>query len=176
MAKNFCQGSSKCISRVLSKILRKNDKSSLYYYHLFWDFECVYFWFWQKNSQVCRNSNLSVQSKNFEKNTLEQLVFRLFRTLTRKTCIFTGKFLVGLSKLLFTCPEKHLRSNISETKSWKLGDFRIIFEIFRTMAENIFQVWQNNNRCPEGTDYWKTFSKEKTSLFFPFLSEFLLWA
>ena len=104
------------------------------------------------------------------------MVFRLFWTLTRKTCIFTGKFLVGLSKLLFTCPEKHLRSNISETKSWKLGDFGIIFEIFGTMAENIFRVWQNSNRCPEGTYYWKTFSKEKTSLFFPFLSEFLLWA
>ena len=94
------------------------------------------------------------------------MVFPLFWTLTRKTCILTGKFLVGLSKLLFTCPEKHLRSNISETKSWKLGDFWIIFEIFGTMAENIFRVWQNSNRCPEGTDYWKTFSKEKTSLFF----------
>ena len=106
------------------------------------------------------------------------MVFRLFWNLTRKTCIFTGKFLVGLSKLLFTCPEKHLRSNISETKSWKLRDFRIFFEIFGTMAEKIFifRVWQNSNRCPEGTDYWKLFSKENISLFFPFLSEFLLWA
>ena len=166
MAKNFCQGSSKCISRVLSKTLRKNDKSNLYYYHLFWDFEWVYFWFWQKNSQVCRNSNLSVQSKNFEKILLNNWFFVFFGLWLENSVFFAGKFLVGLSKLLFTCPEKHLQSKISESKSWKLGDFRIIFEIFRTMAENIFQVWQNSNRWPEGTDYWKTFSKEKTSFFF----------
>ena len=58
-----------------------------------------------KKSQVCRNSNLSVQRKNFKKNTLEQLVFRLFWNFTRKNCIFTGKFLAGLSKLLSTFPE-----------------------------------------------------------------------
>ena len=103
------------------------------------------------------------------------MVFRIFWTLTKKTCIFTEKFLAGLSKLLFTCPEKHLRSNVSERKSWKIGDFRIISEVFGTMAENIFQVWQNSNRCPEGTDYWKTFPKIKNS-FSPFLRDFLLWA
>ena len=128
--------------------------------------------FGKKNIQVCRNSNLSVESKDFEKILLNIWFFIFLWNLTRKTCFFTGKFLVGLSKLLFTCPEKHLRSNISETKSWKLGDFRIFFEFFGTMAENIFRVWQNSNRCPEGTDYWKTFSKEKISLIFPFLSEF----
>ena len=100
------------------------------------------------------------------------MVFRLFWTLTRKTCIFTGKFLAGLSKLLFTCPVKHLRSNISERKSWKLGDFWMIFEVSGTMAENVFQVWQNSNRCPAGTVYWKTVSKEKNSIVFRFRATF----
>ena len=100
------------------------------------------------------------------------MVFRLFWTLTRKTSIFTGKFLAGLSKLLFTCPEKHSRSNTLERKSWKLGDFRIIFEVFGTMVENVFQVWQNSNRCPAGTNYWKTVSKEKTLFFFRFWATF----
>ena len=76
------------------------------------------------------------------------MVFRLFWNLTRKNCFFTGKFFSGLSELLFTFPEEHLRRNISERKSWKLKDFWIIFEVLGKMAENIFQVWQNSNRCP----------------------------
>ena len=97
---------------------------------------------------MCRNSNLSVQRKNVEKFTVERTVFRLFWTLTRKTCIFTGIFLAGLSKLLSTCSEDQLQSNISERRSWNLEDFWIVFEIFGTTAENIFQGWQKSNRCP----------------------------
>ena len=82
------------------------------------------------------------------KNTHEKLVFRFSWTLTRKTCSFTGKFLAGLSKLLSTCPKEPLKSNISERKSWKLQNFRIIFEVFGTMAEKFYQGWQNSNRCP----------------------------
>ena len=72
------------------------------------------------------------------KKTLEILVFRFSWTLTRKTCSCTGKFLAGLSKLLSTCPREPLKSNISGRKSWKLQDFRIIFEVFWTMVEKFY--------------------------------------
>ena len=102
------------------------------------------------------------------KKTLEQLVFRLFWTLTRKTCIFTGRFLSSLSKLLSTCPEKHLQSNISERKSWKIQDFRIIFEVFGTMAENIFRVGETAKDVQGNSPKEKFFIKRKF-LFFPIL-------
>ena len=106
------------------------------------------------------------------KKTLEQLVFRLLWTLTRKTCIFTERIFSRLSKLLSTCPEEHLRSNISETKSWKLGDFRIIFEVFGTMAENIFRVTKQQ-KMSRGTAQRKSVFKKRKFRFFPILSAFL---
>ena len=117
-----------------------------------------FFSFWQKNSQVCRNSNLCVHRKNVKKNTLEQLVFRLFLDFDKKTCVFTGKFLAMLSKLLSTCPGENLQSNISQRKSWKLQDFRIIFEVFGTMAENFFRVGKTAKDI-QGNSLWKKFFK-----------------
>ena len=108
------------------------------------------------------------------KKTVEQLVFGLVWILTRKTCVFAGKFMAGLSKLLLTCPVEHLQSNISEWKSWKLGDFWIIFEIFGTMAENLFRGRQNSNSCPREKFMEFFFQKRKIRYFFPILSECLL--
>ena len=108
------------------------------------------------------------------KKDLEHLIYRHFWTWTRKTCIVNGKFFAGLSNLLFTCPEEHLQSSVSERKSWKLKDFRINFEIFGTMVKNIFQGWQNSNRFPGEQFMEKFFSQEEISLFFPILSGFFL--
>ena len=107
----------------------------------------------------------SVQREKRQRNSLEKMVFRLFWTSTRKSC---------LPKLLSTCAEEHLQSNISERKSWKLEDFWIIFEVFGTMAENLFEGWQNNNRCP-GEEFMEKFlTKRETFAFFLILSKFLL--
>ena len=46
VGKKFWKGCQKDFSRVLNKTLRKNDKSNLYFYHLFQDFEWAFFWFW----------------------------------------------------------------------------------------------------------------------------------
>ena len=109
------------------------------------------------------------------KKTLEQLVFRLFWTLTRKTCVFTGRFLSKLSILLSTCPEEQLQSNTSERKSWKLQDFRILFEVFGTMAEkNLAEKKEIDIR---GNSLWKSFfQKRKFRYFFWFWAVFLLLA
>ena len=107
------------------------------------------------------------------KNTHEKLVFRFSWTLTRKTCSFTGKFFAGLSKLLSTCPKEPLKSNISERKSWKLQDFRIIFEVFGTMAEKFYRGWQNSNRCVRWNNIWKFFFKRETFAHFPDSDQFL---
>ena len=121
----------------------------------------------KKNSQMCWNSNLSVQRNNVKK-TVEHLVFRLFWILTRKKCVFAGKFLAGLSKIPSTCLVEHLQSKISECKSWKLEDFRIIFEVLGTMAGNLFQGWQNSNRCPREQFMKFFFQKRKFRYFFRF--------
>ena len=106
------------------------------------------------------------------KNTHEKLVFRFSWTLTRKTCSCTGKFLAGLSKLLSTCTKEPLKSNISERKSWKLQDFRIVFEVFGTMAEKFYQGWQNSNRCPL-EQYMKFFFQKRDIRYFPDSEQFL---
>ena len=116
---------------------------------------------------MCWNSNLSVQRNNVKK-TVEHLVFRLFWILTRKKCVFAGKFLAGLSKIPSTCLVEHLQSKISECKSWKLEDFRIIFEVLGTMAENLFQGWQNSNRCPREQFMKFFFQKRNFRYFFRF--------
>ena len=132
-----------------------------------------FLWCWQKKNPVCRNSNLSVQRKNVKKSTLEQLVCRFLWILTKETCIFIGKILAGLSKLLSMCPEKQLQSNISERGSWNFEGFWMVFEDFGTKAEILFQGWQSSKRCPGEQFVEKIFSKEKISLFFPILNDFL---
>ena len=51
------------------------------------------------------------EGKNVKKILLKNWFFVFFWNLTRKNCIFTGKFFAGLSKLLSTFPEEHLRRN-----------------------------------------------------------------
>ena len=116
---------------------------------------------------MCWNSNLIVQRNNVKK-TVEHLVFRLFWILTRKKCVFAGKFLAGLSKILSTCLVEQLQSEISECKSWKLEYFWIIFEVFGTMAEHLFQGWQNSNRCPREQFMKFSFQKRIVRYFFRF--------
>ena len=135
-----------------------------------------FFWFWQKNCQVCRNTNLSVQRKKLKIILLNNWFFVFFGLRKEKNCIFTGKFLAVLSKLLSTFPEEHLRSKISERRSWKLKDFWIIFEVLGTMAENLFQAWQNSNRCPREQFMEIFFQKRKIRYFLRFWSFFLLLA
>ena len=110
------------------------------------------------------------------KNTHDKLVFRFSWILTRKTCSFTGKFLAGLSKLLSTRPKEPLKSNITERKSWKLQDFRIIFEVFGKMTEKFYQGWQNSNRCPRDHFMKTFFQKRDIRYFFRFWAIFLLLA
>ena len=119
--------------------------------------------FGKKNTQVCRNSNLSVQMKNVKKNSWI-IGFSSFLDFNKKTRIFTRTFLAGLSKLLSTCPEEHFQSKISERKSWKLQDFRIIFEVFGSMAEKFFRVCKTVKDV-QGNSLKKVFTKRKFRFF-----------
>ena len=124
-----------------------------------------FFWFCQKKIVRCVETVIKCTERKTSKKTLEKLVFRFSWTLTRKTCSFTGKFLAVLSKLVSTCPEEPLKSNISERKSWKLQDFRIFFEVFGTMAEKFYQGWQNSIRCPL-EQYIKIFFQKRDIRYF----------
>ena len=124
----------------------------------------------------CVETVIKCTERKTSKNTLEKLVFRFSWTLTRKSCSFTGEILAVLSKLLSTCPKETLKSNISERKSWKLQDFRLIFEVFGTMAEIFFQGWQSTNRCPREHFCENFFPKRDIRYFFRFWAIFLLLA
>ena len=104
------------------------------------------------------------------KKDLEHLIYRQFWTSTSKTCIFNGKIFAGLSNLLFTCPEEHLQSNVSEGKSWKHKDFWINFEKFGTMAEKTFRVVKTAKDV-QGNSLWKKFFQNRKIRFF-----FRFWA
>ena len=107
------------------------------------------------------------RGKNVKK-FVEQFVFRLFWILTRKSCDFAGKFLAGLSKILWRVQWNTYRAKFPIRKSWKLEDFRIVFEVFGTMAENNFQCWQNSNRCPREQFLKTFFLKRRIRYFFQF--------
>ena len=109
--------------------------------------------------------------KNVKKNSWI-IGFSSFLDFNKKTRIFTRTFLAGLSKLLSTCPEEHFQSKISERKSWKLQDFRIIFEVFGSMAEKIFRVGKTLKDV-RGNSPKKKFFKKRKFRFFPILSAFL---
>ena len=132
----------------------------------------------KKNSQVCQKSNLSVQRKNVKKNswTIGFSSFLDFHKknlcLQEKPVFFQERFLAGLSKLLSTCPEEHFQSTFSERKSWKLQDFRIIFEVFGTMAEKFFRVGKTKKDV-QGNSLKKSFLKREYFAFFPILINFL---
>ena len=135
-----------------------------------------FFLIFSKKIVRCVEAVFKCTERKTSKKTLEKMVFRFSWTLTRKTCSFTGEFLTVLSKLLSTCPEVPLKNNISERKSWKLQDFPIIFEVFGTMAENFFQVWQNTNRCPREHFLKTFFQKRDIRWFFRFWAISLLLA
>ena len=134
-----------------------------------------FFWLCQKNSQVCRNSNQVYRGKNVKQYSWK-IGFSFFSDFNKKSCGFTGKFLAVLSKLLSTCLEEPLKSNIYGKKSWKLQDLRIIFEVYGTMAEKLFQGWRSTNRCPREhfTNFF--FQKRDIRYFFRFRATSLLLA
>ena len=98
------------------------------------------------------------------KKTLKQLVFRLLWTLTRKSCIFTERFSSRLSKLLSTCPEEQFQSTISERKSRKLQDFRIIFEVSGQWRKT-FSGLAKQQKMSRGTAQRKSFLKGESFAF-----------
>ena len=86
----------------------------MYYYHLFWDFEWVFFWFWQKNSQVCRNSNLSVESEDFEKILLNNWFFVFFGLWLEKPVFLQENFWQGCRNYFL-----HVQRNTYGATFWK---------------------------------------------------------
>ena len=144
-----------------AKLWDKNDWSKLYHYHFSRILNELFLILTKKGSQVCRNSNLNVQKKNVIRKRSWTLDLSPFLKSTRKACFVNGKFFAGLSKILFTYPEEHLQSNVSERKSYKLKDFWINFEVFGTTAENNFQGWQNSNKFQGEQFMEKSFSKKK---------------
>ena len=100
--------------------------------------------------------------------------FWSFLDFEKKNLCFRRKVFGRVVKNTLTCPVEHLQSKFSERKSWKLEDFRKIFEVFGTRMEKLFQCWQNSNRCPR-EQFMKTFfQKRKIRSFFPILSQCLL--
>ena len=77
--------------------LRKSRKNEVYYLWIFGYFVWAFF-ILTKKIQGCRNLNLSVQQKNVNKNTLEQLVFRHFGLWREKPAFLRERFWQGWKK------------------------------------------------------------------------------
>ena len=107
------------------------------------------------------------RGKNLKENCWT-IGFSSFLDFDKKSLCFCRKVLAGLSKILSTCPVEHLQIRFSEWKSWKLDDSRKSFEVFGTLAENLFQFWQNSNRCPREQFMKNFFLKRKIRYFFRF--------
>ena len=97
------------------------------------------------------------------KKIVEQFVFRLFWILTRK--YFCRKVFARVVKNTFDLSSGTLTEQHFRMKSWKLEDFRINFGVFGTMAENLFQCWQNSNGCPREHFMRNFFQKRKIRFF-----------
>ena len=128
----------------------------------------IVFWFWQKKLVRCVETVIWVYGgKNVKKNCWT-IGFWSFLDFEKKNLGFCRKVFGRVAKNTMTCPVEHLQSKFSEWKSWKLEDFRKIFEVFGTRMEKLFQDWQNSNRCPR-EQFMKTFfPREKFALFFRF--------
>ena len=156
-----------CISRVLSKTLRKKWLKYFSLLSSLLDFQWVFSDFGKKISQVCWNNNLSVLGKNVKKLCWTICFSSFFGFWQEKPVFLQESFWQGCQKT-FDFPVEHIQIIISESKSWKLEDFWIIFEILGTMAENLFQGWQNSNRCPREQFLKFFFQKRKIRYFFRF--------
>ena len=152
----------------------KNYSSNFHYYHLFWDFQWLFSDFGKNKLVRCVETVIWVYGgKNFKKNC-RTIGFWSFLDFEKKNLGFCRKVFGRVAKNTLTCPVEHLQSKFSEWKSWKLEDFRKVFEVFGTRMEKLFQGWQNSNRCPR-EQFMKTFfPKRKIRSFFPILSQCLL--
>ena len=96
------------------------------------------------------------------------MVFRLFWILTRKTCVFAGKFLAGLSKILWRVQWNIYRANFP---TGSLENSRI-FENFLKLSGQGLKNFSRVGKTAidvRGNSIWKLFSKrEKFALFFRF--------
>ena len=112
-AKKFMEGLLKV--RVLSKTLRKNDKIISFYYHPFWDSDWVFPDFVKQSSQVCRNSNLSVQRKDIKKKWSWTIASSSFLDFEKKNLCFYRKVSSKLVKNTFYVS----RGTLTEQHFWK---------------------------------------------------------
>ena len=129
-----------------------------------------FFWFWQKNSQVCRNSNLSVQSKKVEKFTVEQMVFRLFWTLTTKTCFLAESFLQGCQNYFLRVQRINYRATFLKRGLEILKVFGWFLKILGQWRKTFFRVGKTAKDV-RGNSLWKIFFQKRNFCYF-----FRFWA
>ena len=103
--------------------------------------------FGKKNSQVCRNSNLSVQMKNVEKNSWT-IGFSSFFEFDKKNLYFYTNVFGRVVKTTFYVS----RGTLSEQNFWKevlkTSGLSVNFWSFWVNGGKIFQGLQNSKRCP----------------------------
>ena len=152
----------KCISRVFRKFLRKKLINVIFTIIISFGTFNEFSRFWQKNSQVCWSSNLSVQRKKRQIKLLNNWFFGFWQ---EKPVFLQENFWQGCQKNFRRVQRNTYRSNFP---NGSLENSRI-FEKFLKLSG---QWWKNFSRVGKtaidvrGNILWKSFSKEKNSLFF----------
>ena len=131
--------------------------------------------FGKKNSQVCRNSNLSVHMKNVEKNSWT-IGFSSFLEYDKKNLYFYTKVFGRVVKTTFYVS----RGTLSEQTFWKevlkTSGLSDNFWSFRDNGGKHFQGWRSSKRCPGEQPKEKVFLKRESFDFLRFWAIFLLLA
>ena len=131
------------------------------------DFQWIFSDFGKKISQVCWNSNLSVQRKRCQKNLLNNWFF-VFLDFDKKILWFCRKVFGRVVQNTFdvssgTLTEQIFRMEVLETRGFSKN-----FWSFRDNGGKVFQTWQNSNRCPREQFMKNFFRKRKIRSFFRF--------
>ena len=132
------------------------------------DFQWVFFDFGKKISQVCWNSNLSVQRKKYQKNCWT-ICFSSFLDFDKKILYFCRKVFARVVKNTFdlssgTLTEQDFRMQVLKT--------RVFLDNFWSFRDNggtlltLFSGLAKQQKMSAGTVYEKFFSKERKFDFF----------
>ena len=129
------------------------------------DFQWVFSDFGKKISQVCWNSNLSVQRKKYQKNLLNNLFFVFFGFWQENPVILQESFWQGCQKNFRLVQWNTYRATFPDGSLENSRFFGSILKFSGQWWKTFFSVGKTAIDI-HGNSLWKLFSKEKNSLFF----------
>ena len=123
-----------------------------------------FFWFWQKNGQVCRKSNLSVQRKNVKK-ILNNWFFVIFGFLQEKLVFSTEIFRQDCQNYVLRVHRNTYRATFLKWNLEKLRTFGWFLKFSGQRRETFLRLGKTVIDVP-GNSLWKNFFQRENFVFF----------